>query len=116
MYLYHQGKHTRQAHVGLPDGTYEEEHGRSGFFGPVSHLYRLHPPTGWDAMEGRLRPRAFDFGQADPSDGRDARGMRIRLLYNDDVALHVSRRREAMPYYFRNADADELHFVHEGAG
>ena len=41
------GKATRQAHVALPEGTYEEEHGREGFFGRVSHLYHVNPPTGW---------------------------------------------------------------------
>lgn len=116
MYLTHQGKHTRQAHVGLPEGTFEEEFGREGFFGPVSHLYRLHPPTDWTRFEGDMRPHAYDFNEADPSDGRDERGMRIRLLFNEDVAVHVSRRAASMPYYFRNADGDELHFVHRGAG
>lgn len=116
MYLYHQGKHTRQAHVALPEGTFEEEHGRQGFFGPVSHLYRLHPPTDWSEFEGELRPQAFDFAKADPSDGRDPRGMRIKLFYNDDVAMHVSRRIAPMPFYFRNADGDELFFVHRGTG
>jgi len=116
MYLYHQGKHTRQAHVDLPEGTFEEEHGRQGFFGPVSHLYRLHPPTNWSGFEGALRPHAFDFNEADPSDIRNDGGMRVRLLYNSDVALHVSRRKHTMPHYFRNADADEIYFVHRGAG
>jgi homogentisate 1,2-dioxygenase len=116
MYLYHQGKHTRQAHVGLPEGTYEEEHGRQGFFGPVSHLYRLHPPTDWAEFNGPLRPRAFDFNNAKPSDALDARGERMRLLFNDDVTVSVSRRTEAMPHYFRNGDGDEIWFVHEGAG
>lgn len=116
MYLYHQGKHTKQAHVGLPEDTFEEEHGRQGFFGQVSHLYRKHPPTDWIAFEGELRPHAFDFNEADPSDGRDTRGMRIKLMFNDDVAIHVSRRKHAMPFYFRNGDADELHFIHRGTG
>ena len=116
MYLFHQGKHTRQAHVGLPEGTFEEEHGRQGFFGQVSHLYRRHAPTDWTNFEGALRPHAFDFNNAEPSDGRNERGARIRLLYNDDVAVHISRRRAAMPFYFRNGDADEVHFVHEGTG
>ena len=40
------GNYAAQAHVGLPEGTYEEEHGRDGFFGRVSHLYHAHPPTG----------------------------------------------------------------------
>ena len=31
-----------------------------GFFGPATHMYHAHPPTGWSAWEGDLRPRAFD--------------------------------------------------------
>ncbi len=116
MYLYHQGKHTRQAHVNLPEGTFEEEHGRQGFFGPVSHLYRLHPPTDWTDYQGPLRPQAFDFNQVVPSDMDDASGGRLKLFYNADVAVSVSRRSSAMPYYFRNGDGDELLFVHEGSG
>ena len=40
------GKTTNQAHVGLPAGTFEEEHGRKGFYGKSAHLYRT-----------RIRPR-----------------------------------------------------------
>ena len=41
------GKTAKQAHVGLPEGTFEEEHGREAFEGRASHLYRAHPPTAW---------------------------------------------------------------------
>lgn len=41
------GQVTRQAHVGIPPGTFEEEHARRGFFGRALHLYHLHPPTAW---------------------------------------------------------------------
>jgi homogentisate 1,2-dioxygenase len=116
MYLYHQGKHTRQAHVGLPDGTFEEEHGRDGFFGPVSHLYHRRPPTDWARFDGPLRPHAFDFNQAVPADQADPAGDRLRLFYNGDVVVSVSRRSAAMPHYFRNGDGDEIYFVHEGEG
>ncbi len=116
MYLYHQGKHTKQAHVALPEGTVEEEHGRQGFFGPVSHLYRRRPPTGWTNIEGPLRPHAYDFARAMPWDERDERGMPVKLLYNNDVAVYVSKRRKPMPFYFRNADGDEVYFVHQGSG
>ena len=36
-----------KTHAGgnLPPGTVEEEHGRDGFSGPASHLYRRHAPT-----------------------------------------------------------------------
>ena len=55
-----EGQASRQAHADLPEGTYEREMGREGFFGPVSHLHHRHPPTGWTSFEGPLRPRAFD--------------------------------------------------------
>ncbi|NTV76157.1 MAG: homogentisate 1,2-dioxygenase, partial [Holophaga sp.] len=41
------GRITRQAHVDLPEGTFEEEFARQGFFGRTSHLYRTHPTTAW---------------------------------------------------------------------
>ena len=55
-----EGETSRQAHADLPAGTYEREIGRDGFFGPATHLYHRHPPTGWTSFEGPLRPRAFD--------------------------------------------------------
>ena len=46
------GRITKQAHVGLPEGTFEEEHGRESFNGRASHLYRMHPPTAWIKVDG----------------------------------------------------------------
>ena len=56
------GTTSRQAHADLPPGTVEEEHGREGFTGRASHLYRLHAPTGWRSLSGPLRPHALDTG------------------------------------------------------
>ena len=36
------GTFSKQA-VDIPDGLYEEEHGRKGFFGRVSHIYHQKP-------------------------------------------------------------------------
>src|ERR1035438_5097312 len=63
------GLHTRQAHVDLPAGTFEEEHARQGFYGRTTHLYRLHPVTGWTRIEGPLRPRSYDLNQLLAADG-----------------------------------------------
>ncbi|HKC51123.1 MAG TPA: homogentisate 1,2-dioxygenase, partial [Myxococcota bacterium] len=38
------------------------------------------------------------------------------LFWNDDITVSASRRSEPMPYFARNADADELWFVHRGEG
>jgi homogentisate 1,2-dioxygenase len=116
MYPIKKGKYAPQAHVGIPEGTFEEEHGRKGFYGKTAHLYHAHPPTGWIRFEGKLRPHLFDLNQLAPSDCADPEGMPVAFLGNDDVRLYVSRRSQPMPFYYRNADGDELMFVHRGNG
>src|SRR5436190_830192 len=72
MFPLSKGKVARQAHVGLPDGTYEEEHGREASDGRASHLYRTHLPTAWVRIEGPLKPRAYDLNGIKPQDLTDA--------------------------------------------
>src|SRR5690242_8211827 len=110
------GKVAKQAHVGLPKGTYEEEHGREAFAGRASHLYRTHPPTAWVKISGPLKPAAFDLNGLKPADMTDAQAGWASVASNDDVALFVSRRKDEMPYFLRDADGDLCYFVHEGAG
>jgi homogentisate 1,2-dioxygenase len=116
MYPLKKGKFAQQAHVGLPPGTYEEEHGRRGFYGKSAHLYHAHSPTGWIRFEGKLRPHCFDLNCVEPSDRQDPEGMPAAVLGNQDVTIYVSRRTAPMPFYYRNADGDELIFVHRGTG
>lgn len=106
------GRTSRQAHVGLPEGTVEEEHGRSGFYGPASHLYRLHAPTGWTSVEGPAAHHALDCGKVDDVDAL----WPTALLVNDDVSIAYHRRVQGRPEFLRDADGDELHFVHAGTG
>lgn len=115
---------TDQAHVSLPEGTVEEEHGRRGFYGRATHLYRLHPPTGWTDIEGPLRPHALDLAEIEvqPASGAwpglaaAAEHLPVDVLVNDDVRLGVWRRSVPPPFFFREADGDLTLFVHEGAG
>jgi homogentisate 1,2-dioxygenase len=107
------GRVTSQAHVGVPDGTVEEEYARNGFFGRYAHLYREHPPVAWTRIEGPLRPRLY---QLDGIAAGDYLAGRVPLLANADCRLMVACLRDPMPYLFRNADGDELLFVHAGAG
>src|SRR5690606_17158686 len=53
-----EGQASRQAHADVPDGTYEREMSKEGFFGPAAHIHHRHPPTAWTDWEGPLRPRA----------------------------------------------------------
>jgi len=112
----HRGKTTKQPHVGIPEGTFEEEHGREGFFGRVSHLYHAHPPTGWTRIEGPMRPHAYYLDKLEPADLNDPNGLPTPVLYNDDVIILVSRRSAPHTAYFRNADGDLLYFIHKGTG
>jgi homogentisate 1,2-dioxygenase len=115
MYPLVKGTVTHQAHVALPEGTFEDEHGRDGFFGPVTHLYRTHAPTGWSRIEGPLKPRAFDCNKTQAA-GSEGILDRVPLLYNEDVVIHYARPTQPMTYYFRNADGDEIYFIHRGHG
>ena len=56
-----EGRASRQAHADLPEGTFEREMSKEGFYGPATQMYHTHPPTGWTDWEGPLRPRAFDL-------------------------------------------------------
>ncbi len=116
MYPLKRGKTTQQAHVALPEGTFEEEHGRKGFYGKAAHLYHSHPPTDWIRFEGKLRPHLFDLNKLEPTDLHDAEGEPVTFLGNQDVLVSVSRRSRPMPFCFRNSDGDELYFVHRGHG
>ncbi|MGN2390287.1 homogentisate 1,2-dioxygenase [Pelomicrobium sp. G1] len=109
-----EGVASRQAHADLPPGTYERELGREGFYGPSTQMYHRHPPTAWSRFEGPLRPRAFDTnrlerGSASPWDA-------TLLLANPHLQLRLWRAEGVMDHLVRNADGDELAFVHEGAG
>lgn len=110
MYLNSKGKVPRQAHVGIPEGLCEEEHGRNGFAGPVSHLYRTHPPTGWVRIDGPLRPRAF-LCQS-PASSEEP----FLMMHSPDTSLYFWHRTETMRYFVRDADGDTVYFVHQGTG
>jgi len=109
-----QGQHSRQAHADMPAGTYEREISKEGFFGPAAFIHHQRPPTGWVKFEGPLRPRAFDLAAlnaAEPSPW--AAGV---VLHNPAVEIRFWKLSQAMPALARNADGDQLLFVHQGTG
>lgn len=109
-----QGQHSRQAHADMPDGTYEREISKEGFFGPAAFLHHRRPPTGWASFEGPLRPRAFDLNGLNQAHGSPWAAPRV--LHNNAVDMRFWKLAEAMPVLARNADGDQLLFVHAGAG
>lgn len=115
MIPYIRGLTTAQAHVDIPTGTFEEEYARNGFSGRYAHLYRQHPPVEWISIDGPLRPQAFNLAES-ISIGDDYLASRVCYLQNSDVRIIFSRIDNDMNYFFRNADADEVFFIHKGAG
>lgn len=113
MYQTSQGIHTRQAHKGIPSGMVEEEQGRRGFFGPVSHLIRKKASTRWRSIDGDLKPRMFDLVKHTSDQEKQ------RLFYNADVTIsmewHLPKKEKNLTA-FRNADGDTLYFCHIGEG
>ncbi len=109
-----EGTASRQAHADLPEGTYERELGREGFYGPATQMYHSHPPTGWSGWDGPLRPRAFDLARLNTLSASPWEATAV--LHNAHVRLRYWRTEGAMPDLVRNADGDELMFVHRGAG
>lgn len=120
--------HKRHTQFRKPDGELfrEEVMGMEGFSGIQSLLYHHHHPTriskaehlGSAAVEyvefGALRARQF---RTEPFPaGGDALESRRAILGNDDVTLGLSRPTKSMDYFYRNAQAYEVWYVHEGEG
>src|SRR3712207_5068307 len=108
MVMESKGRVAKATHVGIPSDLTEEEHGRAAFAGPVSHLYRTVPATAWVDVDGPLRPSAYDLNLLS--------GDETEVLENADLRVRVVRRASATPYAVRNADGDEIAFVHHGSG
>ncbi|MBM7456885.1 homogentisate 1,2-dioxygenase [Oceanisphaera litoralis] len=109
-----EGNTSRQAHCDMPEGTFEREIGKEGFFGPATHMYHRHPPTGWSAWEGPLRPRAFDTNKL-PSLGPSPWDA-TPLLYNASLLVRIWQSDKSMNHLVRNGDGDECLFIHQGSG
>ncbi|MFN8500317.1 homogentisate 1,2-dioxygenase [Kouleothrix sp.] len=120
--------HKRHTQFRKPDGGLfrEEVMGLEGFHGVQSLLYHhflpprvlraeaLGPAASSYTEFGALRHRAF--GTAAVPAGDDPVGARQTLLGNADVTLGVSVATRSMGYFYRNAQAYEVWFAHEGSG
>ena len=113
MHQYSQGRYTTQGHKSIPEGHFEEEQGRKGFFGQVSHLIKPQPSTRWIDIQGPLRPHMYDLVKLESSDQWQ------RIVFNGDVSvykfkLNIDGNRNLKS--FRNADGETLYFCHQGHG
>ena len=113
-----------------PDGVLytEELLGNEGFSGLASLLYHHHPPVRVAAMKPCPPPmeleewrepvqRHYHLRTLAAEPGGDPITGRRPLMFNDDVVLAIVRPTAPMAdYYYKNGEADELFFIHEGQG
>jgi len=132
MPLYHKlGKIPSKRHTIFekPNGGlhYEQLFGTVGFDGMSSLLYHIHRPTMVKAIENAkdVTPKVavtknmtarklIGFDVTPEADFLDARKA---LMVNNDVHIGVAAPRQSMTtYFYKNADADEMLFIHKGSG
>ncbi|MFN8413593.1 MAG: homogentisate 1,2-dioxygenase [Anaerolineales bacterium] len=120
--------HKRHTQFKKPDGKLyrEEVMGLEGFSSIQSILYHhFLPPRVLKTEDlGSSKPEYVDFGPirhrafktAQTPLGADPVSARIPLLGNHDVILGISRSATSMDYFYRNSQAYETWWVHEGSG
>jgi homogentisate 1,2-dioxygenase len=132
MPVYHQlGKIPQKRHVQFrkPDGGlyYEQLFGTIGFDGMSSLMYHIHRPTIIKevgavvnmkpeiAVQHNITPRRMHGFKLEAK--ADYLESRVPLMVNKDVIFGLAAPSESLSsYFYKNADADELLFVHKGKG
>lgn len=109
-----EGVSSRQAHADLPPMTYEREMGKSGFFGPATHMYHRHAPTAWTHWDGPLKPQAFDFSALHGT--QNCPWMAPVVMSNAHTQIRWWSLNEHMSHLVRNGDGDQILFLHQGSG
>lgn len=112
-----------------PNGSlyYEQLFGTIGFDGMSSLMYHIHRPTMVKeilseidispkiAVEKGIKARLLKGFEVLPKE--DFLESRKPLLINSDVHISLAAPRQSLTsYFYKNADADELIFVHRGFG
>lgn len=126
----HQGKIPPKRHTIFKseEGNfyYEQLFGTEGFHGISSLLYHLERPTQIKsigepkdvspkiAVAKNVTPRMFKGMNVSPeADFLDSRKV---LLVNNDLKMGLAKPQNPTNYFYKNAECDELLFVHEGTG
>lgn len=121
--------HKRHTQFRKPDGSLYSEQlfSTEGFSSDSTLLYHCYPPTAiihteepYDVMphiaeEKMLKHRSFDGFKVPPA--ADFLQSRIPILVNSDCHIVLAVPQQSMhDYFYKNADADEMIFVHAGTG
>ena len=130
-YYHKAGKFPEKRHTQFrkPNGELyaEELVSTEGFSSIYSLVYHSHPPTlvkhigepidvaPKAAIANNMQNRSFITFKTEAKD--DFLESRVVQLYNSDLYMAVAAPKESMStYFYKNADADELLFIHKGKG
>ncbi|MEZ5013652.1 MAG: homogentisate 1,2-dioxygenase [Chitinophagales bacterium] len=104
----------------------EELVGTQGFSSLSSLVYHIHPPTRvlYTGEPYRMQPkiaiennmRMLSFSGFEIPSEEDYIQSRKVLFVNNDLHIGLASPERTPDYFFKNADADELVFVHKGQG
>jgi homogentisate 1,2-dioxygenase len=121
--------HKRHTQFRKPDGSLYSEQlfSTEGFSSDYSLLYHLYPPTQIikaeepvdvkpvPAHDNILKHRSYQGFNVKPE--ADYLKSRKIVLFNNDVQLSLAAPQTSLKdYFYKNADADEILFIHEGTG
>ena len=121
--------HKRHTQFRKPDGTLYSEQlfSTEGFSDDYALLYHSHPPTQIIktehqvdvspviAEEKMLSHRSFEGFKVPPV--KDYLSSRVPVLVNNDCHIVLAAPQQSMfNYFYKNTDADEMIFIHEGSG
>jgi homogentisate 1,2-dioxygenase len=121
--------HKRHTVFRQPDGSiyHEQLFGTIGFDGMSSLLYHLKPPTIVKeirgnknvapeiALEKNMTMRSLMGYQVKPKE--DYLESRVPVLVNNDCYIELAAPKKSLTeYFYKNADADEIIFIHRGEG
>lgn len=105
----------------------EELFGTQGFAGVSSLVYHIHPPTMVKEV-GKPYSVAPEIAIEDNMQALSLKGFDIQpeadylesrktLFVNNDMSIGLAAPSKSMEdYFFKNADADEMLFIHKGSG
>ncbi len=130
-YYHKAGKFPEKRHIQFrkPDGSlYSEELvSTEGFSSTYSLVYHSHPPTlvrsigkpvsiaPKAGIANNMQNRSFLTFKTAPKD--DYLESRVIQLFNNDLYIISAAPKQSMKdYFYKNADADEVIFIHEGSG
>jgi homogentisate 1,2-dioxygenase len=105
---------------------YEEHVSREGFSDVFASVYHIHPPTEVRKV-GEFVAVTLEVAEKEPHRHHHFETFKLApkgdwisgrqpIVFNDEVAIYTACPKKSAKFFYRNGGADELIYVHKGAG